>query len=1084
MKRKASRDSIVLVVMVAIILSVCAPGSFARAAKKASIKQKKLTVVVGKTKKIKVVHKNKKRKYVFSTNRNKIATVSKSGVVRGKKAGKAVITVKETFKQKKKNKTRVVGKVTVNVKKNTNTKPVQKGTQPPAPSTVPSASGEPGGSPASSVPEPTTEPSGNKPSFYVSETGSDSADGSQSQPFKTLSRAKEAVRNLDKKNGDIVVEIADGFYPVEEPVVFTREDSGTDGCTITYRAAEGAKPVFSGGKKIEAKWQAAEEVDWLEDGRIAYKTPLERSEKLRAIYVNGERASMTGRSQKPLRPVGSYQVSKGEADWAWAPSTTKIYTGAVFAASFGLPADTRNPQNIELESGSTWAKQVVCAESLSLTPEGDTEVALQMPYGALAQNLGWGTAYSPEKTKVNDVANVFEWLENPGEFYFDQEGKMLYYIPRDGEDLSTAEVVVPETDTLLEISGDARKSEYVENVTFEGLGFAYTDWNLYELEGSHGYASVQGSIVLTKFALVNQHDDIYRSYDVPPAAIHANTAKNIRFLDGEVRHTGYLGIHLENDVWDCEVTGNYIAKTGGAGIVVGHPQHVYENDTEIHQVKVSNAAGPDKEKFQDGTEAVPQNIKITNNYLYENCYFFPGNSPVTSFFTYNLQVLHNFVYKCSYSGMSIGWGWCNFDGENGSDSQLPGVPTDTSKNNHVNYNRVEEICSLLQDAGGIYTLGRQGNDDWTEYSEMSYNYINAKREPQVANGSKMINGFHPDEGSAYIKFDSNVVTNIIRNVYELNDWRRKHDMIVTNGFSNTSRSETTALNCSLEQYVNEQYIWPLKGYETVLYSGLEDAYVHMVGKDVIPDTDYELASHVRLAAGQKLPRRGLLQKEDEVWLAEEGTGTFAEGETMTKAAGDEKSMEIPKQPGEYKLYIRYADGTVSDASTYTLYVGEETDAANVSEGQNYNVSKLRPLKLELKDDAYQFTLNGKEISNGETISQAGVWTLKVKEQGTSKESTLTFSTTVTEANLLLEDNVTVAGGQPVSFSNTLSDAGKTIWLAPSGLSAFDENDPSMSRADGNSSSMKAPVQPGVYILTVVGPNGEIISQSDAKVTVN
>ena len=249
MKRKASRDSIVLVVMVAIILSVCAPGSFARAAKKASIKQKKLTVVVGKTKKIKVVHKNKKRKYVFSTNRNKIATVSKSGVVRGKKAGKAVITVKETFKQKKKNKTRVVGKVTVNVKKNTNTKPVQKGTQPPAPSTVPSASGEPGGSPASSVPEL----SGNKPSFYVSETGSDSADGSQSQPFKTLSRAKEAVRNLDKKNGDIVVEIADGFYPVEEPVVFTREDSGTDGCTITYRAAEGAKPVFSGGKKIEAK---------------------------------------------------------------------------------------------------------------------------------------------------------------------------------------------------------------------------------------------------------------------------------------------------------------------------------------------------------------------------------------------------------------------------------------------------------------------------------------------------------------------------------------------------------------------------------------------------------------------------------------------------------------------------------------------------------------------------------------------------------------------------------------------------------------------------------------------------------------
>ena len=212
--------------------------------------------------------------------------------------------------------------------------------------------------------------------------------------------------------------------------------------------------------------------------------------------------------------------------------------------------------------------------------------------------------------------------------------------------------------------------------------------------------------------------------------------------------------------------------------------------------------------------------------------------------------------------MSIGWGWCNFDGVQGSDSQLPGYPTHTSKNNHVNYNRVEEICSLLQDAGGIYTLGQQGNDDWTEYSEMSFNYINAKRTPQVADGSRMVNGFHPDEGSAYIKFDSNVITNTIRNVYELNDWRRKHDMIVTNGFSNTDRSECTAPNCTLEQYVNSDYIWPLKGYETVLYSGLEDEYVYMVGKDVMPDTDYELASNVRLSAGQKLPRRGLLSADD------------------------------------------------------------------------------------------------------------------------------------------------------------------------------------------------------------------------------
>ncbi|MCI8962731.1 MAG: hypothetical protein HFG37_03340 [Eubacterium sp.] len=1058
------------VLLGALTVSLISPGTTAEAAKKTSLKQTKITVLTGKTKKIQIKNKTKKRKYVFSSSKKKIASVTKNGVVRGKKAGKAVITVKEMYQVKKKKKKKVIGKVKVTVKKKT--VPVRK-TPVPAPNPTALPSVTPGANPpvVSHGPAPDVKI---EPTFYVSADGDDGGDGSRSHPFRTLARAKEAVRGLDKSKGDIVVEIADGFYPVEDTIVFDSKDSGTEQGTVIYRAAKGATPVFSGGKKLEGKWQKAEDVNWLRDGVTAYKVPLERSEKLRAIYVNGERASMTSKSQKPAQAIGSYTVAKGQAEWAWAPSTTKIYTGAVFSATFGLPADTRNPQNIELESGSTWAQQLVCAESLSLTEEGDTQVNLQMPYGALAQNLGWGTAYSP--TKSNDVTNVFEWLEKPGEFYFDQAGSMLYYIPRKGEDINSAEVIIPETDTIIDMCGDKPTSDYVQNITFDGLGFAYTDWNLYELEGSHGYASVQGSIVLTKFANVNQHDDIYRSYDVPPAAIHINSAKNVRFLNGEIRHTGYLGAHLENDVWDCEVTGNYIAHTGGAGIVVGHPQHVYENDTEIHHVKANNAAGPEKEKFQDGTESVPKNITITNNYLYENCYFFPGNSPITSFFTYNMQVLHNFVYKCSYSGMSIGWGWCNFDGETGSDSQLPGVPTDTSKNNHVNYNRVEEICSLLQDAGGIYTLGKQGNDDWTEYSEMSFNYINAKRKKQTANGSKMINGFHPDEGSAYIKFDSNVVTNIIRNVYELNDWRRKHDMIVTNGFSNTDRSETTAPNCTLDQYVNEQYIWPLKGYETVLYSGLEDDYVYMVGQDVIPDTDYELAANVRLAAGQKLPRRGLLQQEDEVWLAKEGTSSFAESDVMTKAAGNEKTMDIPKEAGEYKLYIRYADGSVSSASTFTLYVGEASDIANVSEGQNVNVSKIRPLVLELSAD-YSYMLNGKAIENGYEISTAGTWTLKANSE------TIVFTTSVTEANQILDSDITVGSGEEFHFSSILSDGTKTIWLAPSGLSAFDEKDPTMSKAAGDSSSMKAPIQPGRYILTIVDSKGGILSQSDAFVTV-
>ncbi len=1074
MFRKKLRKPILMLMTVAMLASVL-PYGVADAAKKATLKTKKITVNVGKTKKIVIKNKKKKKTYTFKVNKKKIATVSKKGVVKGKKAGTAKVTVSEVTKKGKKKKAKVIGKVTVKVTKKKNDIPVN---------TVTPATQAPVVNPTA-VPQP-TDPANY---IYVSALGNDAGTGTKASPFKTIEKARQHVRTMDKTKGDIIVWIADGLYEVDSTINFTSADSGNENCTIYYKAEEGANPIISGGKKLTSAWEVADDVDWLENGLVAYKTPLNRDEKLRALYVNGQRAEMTTRSTTPSGSYGNYKITKGEADWAWNTRSNMI-TNVQFANSFGLDANTRNPQNIELESGSRWAQQLVCVEDIAGTADGKVDLSLQMPYAAFAQNLGWGTAYNP--STVNDVTNVFEWLANPGEFYFDQEGSMLYYIPRDGEDINTAEVVVPQIDTIVEFRGDEALKSYVQNITFDGLHFAYTDWNLYEVEGSHGYASVQGSIVLANFGLENQHNDIYRSYDVPPAAIYANSTKNVKIINGEVRYTGYLGIHLENDVIDCDVTGNYIGQTGGAGIVVGHPTHVYENDTEIHHVKeiqtggqhvkVDNAAGPDKEKFPYGTEKVPTNITITNNYLHENCYFFPGNSPLTTFYTYNMQVLHNFVYKCSYSGMSIGWGWCNFDGYDGEDSQLPGVPTTTSKNNHVNYNRVEEICSLLQDAGGIYTLGQQGNDDWTEYSEMSFNYINAKREPQVANGSRMVNGFHPDEGSAYIKFDSNVVTNIIRNVYELNDWRRKHDMIVTNGFSNTDRSETTAPNCTLEQYVNADYIWPEKGYETVLYSGLEDDYVYMVGDDVIPDTDYELAANVRLGVGQQLKRRGLLKATDTVWLAPEGTTSFAESDVMTKAAGNEKTMPIPQTPGEYKLYIVYEDGSVSDTSTFTLYVGESSDVANVSEGQNYNVSNINPLELELKV-GYTYRLNNNNITNGHKISEAGIWTLEAISKEDSKVTTVLFTTSVSDANKLLINNVKTTSGGTVTFDNVLSDASMTIWLAQSGLSAFDKNDPAQSWAPGNSATMKAPQTPGKYILTIVDAEGDIYSQSDAFVTV-
>ena len=909
--------------------------------------------------------------------------------------------------------------------------------------------------------------------LYVAVSGDDATgDGSADRPFATIQKAKDAVRALDKTQGDIVVKIGDGVYELSQTLVFDERDSGADRCTIYYEAAGDTKPVISGGRRVRSAWEKATDVTWLKDGLIAYKTPWTRDSKLRALYVNGQRAAMTKRTGTPLGAVGTYTVTKGQADWAWIGGSQS--TGNVFAASFGLPSDTRNPQNIELESGSTWIKQRICAASLEPAADGGTQVNFQMPYAAMAQNMNWGTAYKP--TGSNTVSNVFEWLSQPGEFYFDQQGSTLYYIPRAGEDMATAEVVVPQLETLVDIQGSAPRQAYAQHMVFRGLTFAHSDWNLQKVGDSYGNATVQACTVLTKYANGNWHNDLYRAYDVPPAAIHVSSAHDIALLDNVVTATGYQGIHLENDVYDCRITGNYIGQIGGSGVVVGHPQHIYENDTAVHQ-KNKTSAGPDKEKFQNGTEKAPYNIYIRNNYLPENGELFPGCAPITSFFTYNMWVEHNFIYKCSYSGMSIGWGWCNFDGD--ARSELPGVPTTTSRSNHINYNRIEEICALLHDGGGIYTLGQQGNSDWTDASEANGNYINCFRGKSSGGG---VNGFHPDEGSAYITFDSNVITNATNNVYEMNDWQRKHDLIATNSYANTSRTSTTAPGCSLEQYVNANAVWPGAGNDVVLYSGLEDAYTYLVGRDVLPASYFELASHVKLAPGAALHRRGLLSAEDEVWLAPVGTTAFAQSDTMTRAAGNAKEIAAPAAMGEYTLYICYANGTV-ETSPFTVTVGRTQDMSNVVNGQDYDVCPLRPLTLTLDTDTYRFTLNGKAVTSGDTIDTAGAWTLVATPRSGRTSVTVSFTTSVTAANRLLPQHLTVPVGSTVTFVEPLADAAKTIWLAPAGLTAFDETDPTQSKASGDSRTMPVPQAEGRYILTVVNAAGKIESQSDATVTV-
>ena len=117
-------------------------------------------------------------------------------------------------------------------------------------------------------------------------------------PLASLRGARDAIRQR-KAEGPLTepvrVLVADGSYPLEETLVLTAEDSGTELCPIRYEAAPGARPVFSGGRQITGFRRS-------DDGLWVAQVPEVAAGKwyFEQLWVNGRRAIASTLAQQVL----------------------------------------------------------------------------------------------------------------------------------------------------------------------------------------------------------------------------------------------------------------------------------------------------------------------------------------------------------------------------------------------------------------------------------------------------------------------------------------------------------------------------------------------------------------------------------------------------------------------------------------------------------------------------------------------------------------------------------------------------------------------------------------------------------------
>lgn len=725
--------------------------------------------------------------------------------------------------------------------------------------------------------------------YYVSPDGSDNNPGTLDAPFLTITKARDVVRSINKNmTGDIYVYLRGGDYRITNTVTFEPKDSGTNGHRIFYTAYQDEVPVLNGATKVTG-WT-------LSSGNI-YKAQLNRSTKLRNLYVNDRRALMTSKTVTARGGFGTYSVNAGQAGWAWTGGSKS--DGVQYNLS-DVPAIAANRDDLEIVNGTTWNENIVCTRDV--TTSGNYRVLLlQQPYGAIAQTPGWGAAFSASGTHT--IYNALEFLNSPGQFYFDKSQKTLYYYPRSGENMSNADVEAPVVEKLLEIAGTST-SNRVKNLTFQGITFANTDYNLAVVGGSRGKTTCQGANVFTAFYNDNWHNTKYDLLDTLPGMINVNSSEAIDFTGNILKHSGSDGITMANDVINCNITGNYITDITSSGLTVGHPQHVYIGDGGNHA------------KYAAGVEGVCKNNSITNNLLYNisTAPGFGGCAAITAYFTDSLIIMYNQIQTTAYNGINLGWGWCNF------------LDSTTSKNNTVSCNRLINTLNRLHDSGAIYTIGQNPG------TNINQNYV--KGIPPATSGPTY--GLHNDEGSAYITENDNVldIDPAVKYTINCEDYGKKHDLTILRTYATVSKMGVNPPSSKIDAPVAvPDNVWPQAQYITCLNSGIQEEYRNIIPLDLLSVQDYVFPASCSAKGGTEISIKSSGDSSNTVWFAPAGTTSFVQGASMTRAAGTATSIKAPEAAGTYRLFVLNQAGVKKGESTSLLRV---SGSASQIEAESYS----------------------------------------------------------------------------------------------------------------------------------------------------
>ena len=523
--------------------------------------------------------------------------------------------------------------------------------------------------------------------FYVSPNGNDAAAGTEAAPFRTIDRARNAVRSVNaSQTSDIVVFLRGGRYELSDTLRFSANDSGRNGHEVVYRSYPGEEAIVSGGRLVTG---------WTHHQGGIYQAPSPVG-AYRQLYVDGYRGT---RARTPN--VGYNRITSWNTDRTITVPAQQVHAWG-------------NLNQIEMVIEKHWHQSRLRVGSFSKSGTQATIVPLEPD-----RTIEWhGQWPSREPNQPYYFENALDFLDQPGEWYLDRGQQRVYYMPHPGQRMEDLEIIVPNLERLVDITGASR-------IRLAGLTFEHANWTAPD---NHGFVAVQANY-----------------YRAPngigwvPAGIRVESSQDIVLERNVMRHMGGSAIELAFGTHRTQIVGNAISDIAAGGISVFTA--LSNRNAPVHQRSIGDT--------------------VRNNYVTRVGQDYTGGVAILGTYPENMIVEHNEVFDTPYSGLSIGWGWTS------DDTAL--------RNNVVRYNRIQQVMNLLDDGAGIYTLSKQPG------TLIEENYISdLTRNPWA--GNYEITALYLDEQSEGITLRNNVVRNLSGvNLFKQNRVRDGANSVSNNG---------------------------------------------------------------------------------------------------------------------------------------------------------------------------------------------------------------------------------------------------------------------------------------------------------------